>query len=147
MHKLAGMLVETGKAFVVPSAMMTQMREDSDIWSLPSLTILCLANTFGHRKGRDNMGMDMVMDRRWTWQSPNGQHHNQIDYILVSVCMRMCMCVCACMFVCVCVCLGVCVCVEGRGRGVLALGLGDRAENISPWKVAVISGLFIVLPI
>ena len=30
MHKLAGMLVETGKAFVVPSAMMTQMREDSD---------------------------------------------------------------------------------------------------------------------
>ena len=21
--------------------------------------------------------------RRWTWHSPNGQHHNQIDYILV----------------------------------------------------------------
>ena len=35
------MLVETGKAFVGPSAMMTQMREDSDFWSLPPLTILC----------------------------------------------------------------------------------------------------------
>ena len=41
MQKSAGMLVETGKAFVDPSAMMTQMREDSDFWSLPPLTILC----------------------------------------------------------------------------------------------------------
>ena len=28
--KWAGIIVEAGKAFVVPSAMMTQMREDSD---------------------------------------------------------------------------------------------------------------------
>ena len=43
MQKWAGMLVETGKAliFVDPSAMTTQMREDSDFWSLPALTILC----------------------------------------------------------------------------------------------------------
>ena len=41
MLKWAGMLVETGKAFVDPSAMMTQMREDLDFWSLPALTILC----------------------------------------------------------------------------------------------------------
>ena len=41
MQKWAGMLVETGKAFVDPSAMMTQMREDSDFWSWPPLTILC----------------------------------------------------------------------------------------------------------
>ena len=41
MQKSAGMLVETGKACVDPSAMMAQMREDSDFWSLPSLTILC----------------------------------------------------------------------------------------------------------
>ena len=34
---------------------------------------LVLVNTFGHQKA----------SRRWTWQSPNGQHHNQIDYILV----------------------------------------------------------------
>ena len=34
MQKSAGMLVETGKAFVDPSAMMTQMREGSDFWSL-----------------------------------------------------------------------------------------------------------------
>ena len=41
MQKWAGMLVETGKAYVDTSAMMTQMREDSDFWSLPPLTILC----------------------------------------------------------------------------------------------------------
>ena len=30
MQKWAGVLVETGKAFVDPLVMMTQMREDSD---------------------------------------------------------------------------------------------------------------------
>ena len=39
--KWAGVLLETGKAFVDPPAMMTQMREDSDFWSLPPLTTLC----------------------------------------------------------------------------------------------------------
>ena len=39
MQKSAGMLVETGKAFVDPSAMMTQMKGDSDFWSLPISTI------------------------------------------------------------------------------------------------------------
>ena len=39
--KVAGILVETSKAFVDPSAMTTQMREDSDFWSLPALMILC----------------------------------------------------------------------------------------------------------
>ena len=34
---------------------------------------LVLANTSGHHKA----------SRRWTWYSPNGQHHNQTDYILV----------------------------------------------------------------
>ena len=41
MQKWAGMLVETVKEFVDPSAMMSQMREDSDFWSLRPLTILC----------------------------------------------------------------------------------------------------------
>ena len=41
MQKWARMPVETGKAFVDPFAMMTLMREDSDFWSLPPLTILC----------------------------------------------------------------------------------------------------------
>ena len=40
----------------------------------PALTILCWQTLFGHHKA----------SRRWTWHSPNGQHHNQIDYILVS---------------------------------------------------------------
>ena len=34
---------------------------------------LDLANTFGHYKASG----------RWTWHSPSGQHHSQIDYILV----------------------------------------------------------------
>ena len=34
---------------------------------------LVLANTFGHHKASG----------RWTWHSQNGQHHSQIDYILV----------------------------------------------------------------
>ena len=34
---------------------------------------LVLANTFGHHKA----------SRRWTWHSSNGQHHNQVDYILM----------------------------------------------------------------
>ena len=41
MQKWARMLMKTGKAFSDPSAMMTQMREDSDIWSLSPLMILC----------------------------------------------------------------------------------------------------------
>ena len=41
MQKWARMLVETDKASVDPSAMMTQMKGDSDIRSLPPLTILC----------------------------------------------------------------------------------------------------------
>ena len=41
MQMWARMLVETDKALVNPSAMTTQMREDSDFWNLPPLTILC----------------------------------------------------------------------------------------------------------
>ena len=41
MQKWARMRMKTSKAFVDPSAMTTQMRGDSDFWSLPSLTILC----------------------------------------------------------------------------------------------------------
>ena len=41
MQKWAWMLVETDKTFVDPSEMTIQMREDTDFWSLPALTILC----------------------------------------------------------------------------------------------------------
>ena len=34
---------------------------------------LVLANTFGHHKASGS----------WTWHSQNGQHHSQIDYVLV----------------------------------------------------------------
>ena len=40
---------------------------------MPTFNDLVLTNTFGHHK----------VSRRWTWPSPNGQHHSQIYYILV----------------------------------------------------------------
>ena len=71
MQKWAGMLMETGKAFVDPSAMITQMTEDSDFWSLPALTILSWRTLLVITKNQED-GLS----------SPNGQH-NQIGYILV----------------------------------------------------------------
>ena len=73
MQKRARMLVKTGKAFIDPTAMMTQMREDSGLLEFATFNDLVLANTFGHH----------TASRRWTWHSPNGQHHNQIADILV----------------------------------------------------------------
>ena len=40
---------------------------------MENLDAFWCSKTFGHHKA----------SRRWTWQSPNGQHHNQIDYIIV----------------------------------------------------------------
>ena len=37
------------------------------------LNTVMLANTFGHHKA----------SKEWTWHSPNGQHHNKINYISV----------------------------------------------------------------
>ena len=72
--------MKTGKAFADPSAMTTQMREDSDFcrcragcFKVSTFNDLVLANIVGHH----------IASRRWTWHSPNGQHHNQIDYILM----------------------------------------------------------------
>ena len=56
MRKRAGILVETDKAFVDPSAMMTQMREDSKLLEFAAFNDLVLVNTFGHHKA----------SRRWT---------------------------------------------------------------------------------
>ena len=39
---------------------------------------LGLANTYGPHKA----------SRRWTWHSPSGQHHNQIDYIMLKLRFR-----------------------------------------------------------
>ena len=72
MQKWAKMLVETGKTFVDSSAVMTQMR-GLRLLEFSTFNDLVLANTFGHHKA----------SRRQTWHSPNGQHHSQIDYILV----------------------------------------------------------------
>ena len=67
------MLVKTGKAFVDSSA-----NDDTDERGLLLLEFaifndLVVANTFGHHKA----------SRKWTWHSANGQHANQIDYVLV----------------------------------------------------------------
>ena len=54
-----------------------QMREDS-LLEFATFNALVLANIFGHEK----------TSRSWTWHSPNGQHHNQLDYILVRNCIQ-----------------------------------------------------------
>ena len=71
MQKWAGMLVETGKAFVDPSAMMKQMR-GLRLLEFATFNCLLFASTFAHRKA----------SRGWIWHSPKGQHHNQINYNL-----------------------------------------------------------------
>ena len=72
MQKWARMFVKTGKTFVDPSAMTTQMREDSDFWSLPPLTILCWRTLFVITKLPEYIPSI----------AQNG-HHNQLDYIVV----------------------------------------------------------------
>ena len=72
MQKWARMLAETGKAFVDPSAMMTQMKGDSDFWSLPLLTILCwrtlLVITKHPEDGPGIAQMDNITTRLITFQ-------------------------------------------------------------------------------
>ena len=69
MQKWAWMLLEIGKAFVDPSAMMTQIRED--FWSLPLLTILCwrtLLVIIKHPEdGPDIAQMDNITNRLITF--------------------------------------------------------------------------------
>ena len=59
--------VKTGKAFVDPSAMTTQIREDSDFCSLPPLIILCwrthLVITRHPEDGHDIAQMDNTTTR------------------------------------------------------------------------------------
>ena len=71
MRKWARMLVETGKAFVDPSAVTKQMTEKLRLLESATFNDLVLVNTFGHHKA----------SRRWTWHSSNGQNHDQIDDI------------------------------------------------------------------
>ena len=73
MQKWAGMLVETGKAFVDPFCDDVTNERGLGLPEFATFNDLVLTNTFGHRKA----------SRRWTWHNPNGQHHNQIDYVIV----------------------------------------------------------------
>ena len=81
MQKWAGMLVETGKAFVDPSVMMTQMREDSDFWSLPPLTTLCwrthLAITKHPEDGHGISQMDNTTTRLIDYTYTNTHIHTE----------------------------------------------------------------------
>ena len=56
-----------------PSAMQLPMKGALGKLLLTSYNKLGLAYTYGPHKA----------SRRWTWHSSNGQHHNQIDYILL----------------------------------------------------------------
>ena len=52
--------------------------EDTRLLEIASFQDLVLANTSGHHKA----------SRRWTSHSPNGQHRNQIYYMLVRKCFQ-----------------------------------------------------------
>ena len=67
------MRMKTGKGFADPAVVTKQMREDSRLPKFATFNDLVLAYTFGYHKA----------SRRCPWYSPNGQHHSQIDYILV----------------------------------------------------------------
>ena len=55
------MCVKTGKAFVDPSAMTTQMTEDSDLWSFATFNDLEFAKAFVHHKAsKDGPGIAQV---------------------------------------------------------------------------------------
>ena len=64
MQKWARMFVETGKAFVDPSANDDTNERGLRLVEFATFNDLVLANTFGHYKA----------SRRWTWPSPSGQH-------------------------------------------------------------------------
>ena len=63
--------METGKAFVESFCSDDTNKRGLRLLEFATFNDLVLANTFGHHKA----------SKRWTWHSPNGQHHNQIDYI------------------------------------------------------------------
>ena len=73
MQKWARMLVETGKSFVGPSAMLTQMRENSDFWSLPTLTILCCRTLWSSQSIQK---MDLAQPK-WTTPQPDWLHSSE----------------------------------------------------------------------
>ena len=73
MQKWARMLLETGKAFANPFSNDDTNKRGLQLLEFAKFNDLVLANTFGHHKA----------SRRWTWHSPNGQHHSQINYFLV----------------------------------------------------------------
>ena len=54
--------------------MHKQMREDFYYWNLHSI-MTYRTNTLGPHKP----------SRRWTWHSPNGKTHNQIDYCITPI--------------------------------------------------------------
>ena len=59
--------------FVDPTAMIETNERGPRLLEFATCNSLVLTNTLGPNKP----------SRRWTWHSPDGKHHNQIDYILV----------------------------------------------------------------
>ena len=68
MLKLLRILRQTGEKFVGPTANERGIRVPEFL----TFNNLVLTNTLGPHKP----------SRKWIWYSPDGKHHNQIDYIL-----------------------------------------------------------------
>ena len=73
MQKWVKVIMKTGEAFADPFPITKKNERGLRLLGFANFNDLVFANTFGYHKA----------SRRWTWHSPNGQHHNQIDYILV----------------------------------------------------------------
>ena len=69
MLKLGRMHRQTGERFVACETNETGL----SLLEFATFNNLVLTNTLGPHKP----------SRKWTWQRPDGKHHNQIDYILV----------------------------------------------------------------
>ena len=77
MLKLGRMHRQTGEKFVEFCTVETKER-GLRLLEFATFNNLVLTNTLGPHKP----------SRRWTWHSPDGKHHNQIDYILVKKSFR-----------------------------------------------------------
>ena len=72
-RKLEKMHKKIGGEVCGPSCNPETNDRGLNLLDFASYNNLVLANTLGNHKP----------SRRWTWHSPDGTHHNQIDYILV----------------------------------------------------------------
>ncbi len=71
--KVGSDVLENWKNVCGPSCNAITNERGLHLLEFASYNNMVIANTLGEHKA----------SRRWTWHTPNGTHHNQIDYIMV----------------------------------------------------------------